>query len=128
MNIVTQALVKRLAKEFAKNSRLKEWIAHWDAMEALVIRVYKAKGAAPQDEAEYARLRPWLHKSYPRWEEAFSPYWRKAMQAGALATQDPFARLLAAREAGDFAGDWSAMQTLPAAREAINQYLLDRQT
>jgi hypothetical protein len=39
--------------------------------------------------------------------------------------EDPFARLLAAGAARDFAGNWAAMQTLPAAREALNRWLMD---
>ncbi len=121
-NIVTRALAKR-----TKDRRLKAWIAHWDALEALVIRVYKAKGATPQDEAEYRRLRTWLSKQTPAWAEKLRPYWRQATLAGAPAQEDPFARLLSPAQAAEFAGDWRFMQTLPAAREAINQYLLDLQ-
>ncbi len=120
MNPVTQALAKRL-----KDEHLRAFIAHWDALEVLVIRVFRAKRAAPEDEAEYRRLRGWLQANYPRWEEALRPHWQQAMMAGAVAREDPFARVMAASRARDFVGNWSAMQALPAAREAINRLLLE---
>jgi hypothetical protein len=122
MNIVTGALAKRL-----KNHHLKDWIAHWDALEALVIRVYKGKKATSEDETEYRRLRAWLTRNYPRWQAALRPHWQQSLLAGEPALADPFTRLFSALQAADFAGDWSAMQTLPAAREALNRYLLELQ-
>jgi hypothetical protein len=41
-----------------------------------------------------------------------------------LVQADPFLAILAAKDASDFAGDWGALQTLPAAREALNKLLL----
>jgi hypothetical protein len=122
MNIVTHALAKNI-----RNRRLKGWIARWDALEALVIRVYRGKRAAPEDEVEWSRLRPWLLKQYPAWQAALLPHWQQARLGGEPAREDPFARLLSFSRAADFTGDWSAMQTLPTAREALNRYLLDLQ-
>jgi hypothetical protein len=38
---------------------------------------------------------------------------------------DPFANLLEPAQASDFVDNWTAMQTLPAARESLNMLLLD---
>jgi len=120
MNIVTQALAKKI-----KDRRHKDWIAHWDALEALVIRVYKGKEARVEEEDEWGHLRPWLQKEYPRWEAALRPHWRQAQVAGEPAREDPFLRLLSFGRAEEFVGNWAAMKTLPAAREAINRLLME---
>jgi hypothetical protein len=119
VNIVTQALAKR-----SRDRRLKDFIARWDSLEALAIRVYRLGEASPQDEAEYYQLRSWLNREYPRWQALLDSYWRQASLAGEPARMDPFAYLLGVPQAAGFANNWSALQTLPAAREAINQYLL----
>lgn len=119
MNIVTRALLKN-----NRNRRLKGFIARWDALEALVIRIYRAGQASPSDEHEYHDLRAWLEREYRRWEPDLSLYWRRARVAGQQTGQDPFKALLASSSANDFTHNWGAMQTLPAAREALNQFLL----
>jgi hypothetical protein len=120
MNIVTRALAQKI-----KDEELKAWIVQWDALEALVIRVYKGKAVSMEDRDEWARLNPWLIQAYPRWEAALRPHWQKALLAGEPARVDPFRRLLGVAQAEEFAGSWEAMQTLPAAREAINRLLLE---
>lgn len=120
MNPVTRALARRL-----EDDHLRAFIAHWDALEVLVIRVFRVKEATPEDEAEYRRLRSWLQENYPRWQEALRPHWQQAMMAGEVAQEDPFARVMAASQARDFVGNWPAMQALPAAREAINRLLVE---
>lgn len=99
-------------------------IAHLDALEALVIRVYKSNDAAAADEAEYSKLRTWLEENYPRWQEALTPHWQQSLVGGRPAAEDPVLRLLQAETARDFAGDWGAMQNLPAVREALNRLIL----
>jgi hypothetical protein len=121
MNIFTRFLSGGLG-----DKKLEEWIRHWDGVEGLVVRVFKAKGATAEDEGEYGRLRPWLLAHYPAWEGALRPHWQAAKVAGALAKQDPFARLLRVETAGGFVGDWEAMQHLPAAREALNRLVVER--
>ncbi len=99
-------------------------VEHLDALERLVIRVYKGNEATAADEAEYGRLRPWLQDNYPAWQEALEPYWRQSLVAGQPAEADPVWRLLQAEAARDFMGDWGAMQHLPAIREALNRLIL----
>jgi hypothetical protein len=52
------------------------------------------------------------------------PFWRVANIAGEPATEDPFVYLIAKSNATEFVGDWRAKQSLPAAREALNEYLI----
>ena len=119
MNPFTRAILKRI-----KDRRMSDFVRHWDALEALVIRVYKTGEASTEDEADHRRVREWLQKNYPRWQSELDPHWRSARIAGELATEDPFAYLIARSSAAEFAGDWRAMQSLPAAREALNEYLI----
>jgi hypothetical protein len=99
-------------------------IDHLDALEALVIRVYKGNGATAADEAEYDKLRVWLTSNYPSWQAAMQPHWQESLVGGEPAQEDPVLRLLQAEKAGDFAGDWGAMQHLPAVREALNRLIM----
>lgn len=119
MNPFTRFISERL-----KDRRLRTFIACWDRMERLVIRVYRAKEAAAEDEAEYTDLRRRLREEYPRWQAALAPHWRSALVGGKVTVTDPFAYLLAVQPAAGFVDNWHAMQHLPAAREALNQLVL----
>lgn len=119
MNPFTRGILKRL-----QNQEVQEFVKHWDALEALVIRVFKGKLATEQDETEYSGLRLWLLKEYPRWQAGLEPHWRQVMVAGEPAHEDPFALLLAVPQASGFLKNWAAMQNLPGAREALNSYLI----
>lgn len=101
-------------------------VEHSDALEALVIRVYKAGEASSADEAEYQALRSWLEGNYPAWQQVLAPYWQEARVAGEPVAADPLLRLLRADTAAEFVGDWGAMQQLPALREALNRCVLAR--
>lgn len=107
-----------------RNRSLQALIEHCDALEALVIRVYKGKQATPDDEAEYAELRAWFQAHYANWSERLKPYWQKVLAGGKTPLQDPILRLLAAATAANFVGDWEAMQHLPAAREMLNEFIV----
>lgn len=119
MNPFTQAILNR-----KKDRRMSDFVHHWDALEALVIRVYKAGGATPEGEIEYRRVQAWLQKNYPRWQGELGPYWLATRIAGEPSAEDPFAYLIARSSAVVFVGDWRAMQSLPAAREALNKFLI----
>lgn len=119
-NPVTYSLIQQL-----DDPALAKFAAYWDALEALVIRVYREKRATPEDEFEFQALRKWLKPAYVRWRESLQPYWSRTRVGGATAQEDPFARLMWAQGAGAFIGDWSGMQNVPAAREALNGFLLD---
>ncbi len=119
MNPFTRFLVRNREDE-----ALRHLLDHCDALEALVIRVYKGKQAIPADVEEYARLRGWFQANYANWSEKLKPYWLKVLAGGKTPEHDPILRLLAAATAADFVGDWVAMQHLPAAREMLNRYVV----
>ncbi len=121
MNPVTRRLVDQLGER-----RIARFVARWDALEALVIRVYREKAASPHDETAYARLRRWLHRRYAGRQDALRPYWQAATINDRPLTEDPFLCLLAVERAAGFVDNWPAMQTLPAARQALNEWLVDR--
>lgn len=100
------------------------FVAYWDRLEWLTIQVYRAQIDAAEAEEEFARVWPWLRRDYGRWRAALDPYWRQTRAAGEVTQADPFLLLLSLQSPADIEGDWRAMQHLPAAREAINRYLL----
>jgi hypothetical protein len=120
MNPFTRFLVQLLPKE---DSSLQAFVHHWDALEALVIRVYRSAMVETADEEEYQELFTWLQENYVHWQDHLQPYWQETKVGGQITAQDPFLRLITVRQAADFVGDWAAMQHLPAAREALNRYI-----
>ncbi len=121
MNPFTQSLARELA-----DPALDTFIADWDALEALVVRVYRGGVAGPPDVAEWPSLRDRLAASYPVWSAGLAQHWPEIRAGGKPVTEDPFARLMSIPRAADIVGDWAAMQTLPAAREALNRMLVAR--
>ena len=101
------------------------FISYWDRLESLVVYVYRNEAAGREEEREFEHVWAWLNKSYSKWQMVLQPYWRQSKTKGHLLQEDPFAHLLAARSPSDFVGDWSTMQRLPAAREALNRFVLD---
>lgn len=108
----------------ARDTAFGAFVERWDAVEALVIRVYRGERATETDEAEWRSLRAHVAGEYPRWRKALDPHWRAARAAGEPASEDPFLLQLSRERAELFVGDWRAMQFLPAAREAINRLLI----
>jgi hypothetical protein len=109
-----------------KNQPITNLVQHWDKLEALVIRVFKGKTASPGDLDEYRHLRAWLLDNYMLWEESLEPYWRASSAGGEPVQADPFRMILSTPGASGFVRNWKAMQTLPAAREALNSFMLDQ--
>ncbi len=121
MNPFTQSLTRALA-----DPAVDAFVSGWDALEALVMRVYRGGMAGLADEAEWVLLRPALAAAYPAWSVALAPHWPQTRAGGQPVAADPFARLMSFARAADIVGDWAAMQTLPAAREALNRMLVAR--
>ncbi len=121
MNPYTRSLLERV-----EDPDLQSWVERWDELESLVIEVYRLEAAGPDDEREYRRLRTELRRDYERWNPELERHWRGLQAGGEAVTDDPFWALLAPKQAGDFVDNWKAMQTLPAAREALNNYLIER--
>ncbi len=121
MNPFTQTLLERL-----HDQRLTRFVVNWDELEALVIRVYKAGAASPEDQVAFQNLQTWLRGHYAAWRAVLSSYWPQTRAGGKLLEADPFDTILGIQAVGEIPGNWGAMQILPAAREALNQFLLDR--
>ncbi|MCO5192073.1 MAG: hypothetical protein M9928_22195 [Anaerolineae bacterium] len=119
MNPFTQFLA-----QFLLGHDLDAFVAQWDQLEALVIRVYKSQQVSPEDERVYKSVRSHLQKNYPQWQKQLEPFWRAALVNGSSAERDPFVYLFSAESAAAFIGDWTAMQQLPAAREALNRFIV----
>jgi hypothetical protein len=126
VNPFTRFLLRRLGRlaDQPPEDGLQAFVERWDALEALVIRVFKAKSAGQADLAEHAQLRGWLVEHYPHWQAALAVYWPGKRAGGQPLESDPFAWLLAIERAEGFIMNWRAMQTLPAAREALNEYVM----
>lgn len=116
----------RFLSQWSSNRRLAEFIAHWDVLESVVVGVYREKMSVAEAQPLFAETWPWLRQAYPQWEQALRPFWQQTQAGGAPTAADPFQLLLAFAEPGDILGDWRAMQHLPAAREALNQFVLSQ--
>lgn len=115
----------RFLRQWTTDANLHTFVEHCDALEALVIRVYKQGQAAPADEAEYQALRRWLKANYASWKGPLRSYLpdRADSDEGTL---DPIEELLLVERAAGFVDNWSLMQRLPPAREALNRLVLKR--
>jgi len=107
------------------DQRLASFVADWNALEVLVIRVFKGKMATVEDLAEFARLQADLRRTYPDWQADLTPLWAETRVGGVRPSSDPFLDLLETPTAADFVDNWAAMQRLPAAREALNILVRD---
>ena len=120
MNPFTKSLLVQV-----KERELVAFVTQWDALEAIVVRTYKAAVASAQDAAEYAQARAWLLAHYPKLQTALASYWPRTRAGGQPVTADPFTKLLEPAHGSDFVDNWGAMQILPAARESLIMLLLD---
>ncbi len=124
---VTKAAINpftRFLNQWPADDSFSAFVAVWDRLERVVVGVYRARMDADEAEQEYHAVWPPLRRLYPHWEAALHPHWQATHAAGAPTGVDPFALLLELAGPAAIAGDWRAMQHLPAAREAINRYLL----
>ncbi len=122
MNPFTKSLAAQV-----RSQQLRQLIEHWDALEVLVIRVFRAKTATEQDEQTYATVRAWLIENYSPWAVELAPLWQHALRGGKPLQDDPFQFLFQPEHAQDFVGSWAHMQALPAAREALNRLVMATQ-
>lgn len=121
MNPFTQFL-----SQWSRNRQLNEFVAYWDRLERVVVAVYRGKMSVAAAEVEFAEVWPWLRQVYPAWAGDLRPFWLATKAAGAPTQRDPFQLLLDKQQPADILGDWGAMQHLPAAREALNQFILSQ--
>lgn len=97
------------------------FVAAWDRLETLVIAIYRAGAADAADEADFAALRTELEERYPALAADLAPHWPGVRGADGA---DPFRLLLEVPRAAAFAGNRAALRALPAAREALNRWLV----
>lgn len=100
------------------------FVAQWDRLEGLVVGVYRQKIDLTAAEAEFGKIWPGLRRDYAMWVEVLRPHWQATRAAGEATQVDPFQLLLDLDSPASITGNWRAMQHLPAAREAINRYLV----
>jgi len=101
------------------------FVEQWDRLEAVVVGVYRRKVALTAAESTFDEVWSGLRARYALWRDRLRPYWQATQAAGAPTRTDPFQLLLDIAAIEAISGDWRAMQHLPAAREAINRYLVD---
>lgn len=119
MNPVTKALLKELGDPDAER-----FVVDWDELEMLVIEIYKEGKTSPEHENVYRDLKARLHDTYPPLRESLDAHWRSTKIQGKPIESDPYEMLIGQAPASGFVGNWAAMQTLPAAREALNEMLM----
>lgn len=113
-------------RQFTTDREFDAFVAQWDVLESTVIGVYRQKMTIEQAQADFTTTWPKLRQAYPQWEPRLRPYWQATRAAGEPTQIDPFQLLLSIPNPKAIQGDWNAMQHLPAAREALNRYLVDR--
>lgn len=97
------------------------FVAAWDRLETLVIAVYRTGAADAADAAGFAALRAELEGRYAALAADLAPFWPEVRGAGGA---DPFRLLLGVPHAAALVGNQAALRALPAAREALNRWLV----
>lgn len=115
----------RFLNQWSSSHDIKALIEHWDQLEALSIRVYKQGEATPDQAKSYLEIKGWLDTHYSRWEDQLKPFWVNSPVGGTLEHGDPFRFLFQYPDVSHFVQNWAALQHLPAAREALNQLLVE---
>lgn len=117
----------RFLKQWGQNEpNLTQFIEHWDQLEALAIRVYKAGGATSADELAYTNIKAFMDTNYEPFQDGLKPFWITTEVGGTIDHADPFRFLFQYPDANGFVDNWAALQHLPAAREALNGFLVAR--
>lgn len=114
----------RYLRQWNEDKGLEVFVSYWDRLERVMVAVYRQKCTPAEAEGEFGVVWAWLRQEYPRWQEVLRPYWQSTWAAGEPTQVDPFQLLLDLPTVQAIGGDWNRMQQLPAAREALNCYLL----
>lgn len=112
-------------RQWSADEDLAAFIDRWDRLERVVVGVYRQKMSLFEALVEYDEVWLPLRSQYPVWAAELRAYWTQTRAAGEQARVDPFQLLLDLPNPQAIVGNWQAMQFLPAAREALNQYLVD---
>ena len=119
MNPSTAALLKSIS-----DPRIADFVSLWDELEHLTISIYRAKHVAPGEAARFPELVAAIRQKIAPLQRPLRPHWQATRVKGNLLEEDPFEFLLRLPKAEAILDNWTAMQLLPAAREALNLYLL----
>lgn len=120
-NPVTQSLLKQI-----NDPSLAAFVSDWDGLNDLVIEIYQQKSLTFEQQEHFFELQERLRAAYPAYAAKLAPHWRTARIKGELVVGDPFAAIIEKQGAKDFVENWDAMRTLPAAREALNNMLMEK--
>ena len=120
MGLSTKSILMRLS-----GSPMQTFVANWDMLEELVTAVYNTGKVEPTDKHLFKSLQYALRDHYKEWADVLRPYWQQVKVAGRMLTEDPFNLMMEAPEVAGLAENWDMMQSLPAAREALNLLLQD---
>ncbi len=115
----------RYLSQWSTDKAFAEFVERWDRLERIVVGVYRQKIDLDAAARDFDDVWPWLRRHYGQWAAALRPYWLSARAAGEPVQTDPFLLLLDLAGPDHIPGHWRAMQHLPAAREAINRYLVE---
>ncbi|MCW1969824.1 MAG: hypothetical protein KIH69_017055 [Anaerolineae bacterium] len=118
-NPFTQSLMANV-----QNDELHMFVRQWDTLEGLIVGIFRNKRATAADAQLYLHVQSDLVSRLPNWQTALHPHWQGKKIGGQIAQADPFAALIAPNAASDFIGNLRLMQTLPAAREALNEMIV----
>lgn len=80
MNPFTKSIAAQL-----RSAQLRAFIEHWDALEALVVRTFRAREVSAADAQAYPELRRWLTENYPAWRAALAPLWNGTARRSTIA-------------------------------------------
>ena len=91
-----------------------------------MVGVHREKMTLEEARPYFAEAWPWLRENYQQWSGDLRPYWQKTVSGGQPTTIDPFQMLIDLPNPEAILGNWTAMQHLPSAREALNNYILHK--
>lgn len=104
--------------------QLDRFIRLWDALEERCIDTYQAGDCTPDENMEWQELRANLQTAYRTVADLLAPHWKTATIKGRPVDRDPFLHILQTRTLEEVIDNWSLLQHLPPAREAINRCIL----
>jgi hypothetical protein len=121
MNPVTRRLLDEI-----DDPQLAAFALAWDEFEECLVGIYRDRACSPRLERRYAELRSSAEQGLGMWEPTLRRHWLATRINGAPPQQSPFRTVVAVQRPGDVLDDRLLMRTLPAAREALNNLLLER--
>lgn len=118
----------RFLSQWGRDGRLQTFVSYWDRLEFVMVQVHREKMSPQVAQAEFDEVWGWLRQHYGKWSSQLHPFWVETVSGGAVTAVDPFQLLIDIPSPQAILGDWRAMQHLPSAREALNQYILAQES